>query len=56
MTYNDLKEFMRLFHRGEISKTEMGFAIGLWQLDPSNCNSGSGNVKNCKEGHNGFIR
>lgn len=32
MTYDDLREFMRMFHRGEISKVEMGFAIGLWQL------------------------
>lgn len=32
MTYDDLKEFMRMFHRGEISKVEIGFAIGLWQL------------------------
>ncbi len=32
MTYSDLREFMQMFHRGEISKAEMGQAIGLWQL------------------------
>jgi hypothetical protein len=31
MTYEELKNYMRLFHRGDISKLEMGFAIALWQ-------------------------
>jgi hypothetical protein len=31
MTYAELKGYMRDFHLGEISKTEMAFAIGIWQ-------------------------
>jgi hypothetical protein len=31
MSYQELKGYMRLFHRGEITKLEIGFAIGLWQ-------------------------
>ena len=31
MRYEELKGYMRRFHRGEISKAEMAFAIGLWQ-------------------------
>lgn len=31
MRYADLLPYMRAFHRGEISKLEMGMAIGMWQ-------------------------
>ena len=31
MSYAELKAFMRMFHRGEISKVELACAIGLWQ-------------------------
>lgn len=30
-TYTQLKEYMKRFHRGEILKVELIFAIMLWQ-------------------------
>lgn len=31
MSYEELKGYMRRFHRGEISKAEMACAIAIWQ-------------------------
>jgi hypothetical protein len=31
MKYSELKEYFMAFHREEISKTELGFAIAMWQ-------------------------
>jgi len=32
MSYTELKEYMTDFHLGKITKLEMAFAIGLWQI------------------------
>jgi hypothetical protein len=31
MSYYQLKLYMAMFHRGEIQKSELALAIGLWQ-------------------------
>lgn len=31
MNYEELKQYFKMFYRGEISKIEVALAIGLWQ-------------------------
>lgn len=36
MSYEELKYYFQAFHRDEISKTELTFAIAIWQLHGAN--------------------
>jgi hypothetical protein len=31
MDYSELKQYFKMFYRGEITKLELAFAIGMWQ-------------------------